>query len=134
MFSNGCFDLLHRRHVSNPNRAKLLGDVLVVAVNPGDSMRRLKGPTRPINPQGDRLHVLAALPCVDHVVPFDEDSPRKLLVAACRDAYVTGGEYTGAMSSEADLLDQLAVRLELLGYERDLSTTGIIGRAQAKAP
>jgi D-beta-D-heptose 7-phosphate kinase/D-beta-D-heptose 1-phosphate adenosyltransferase len=74
VFTNGCFDILHRGHVTYLNRAKALGDVLIVGVNSDDSIRRLKGPGRPINALEDRLQVLAALSCIDHIVPFDEDT------------------------------------------------------------
>jgi D-beta-D-heptose 7-phosphate kinase/D-beta-D-heptose 1-phosphate adenosyltransferase len=126
VFTNGCFDLLHRGHVAYLNRAKLLGDVLIVAVNSDDSVCRLKGPGRPITPLDDRLDVLAALGCVDHVVPFSEDSPRELLRAARPDVYVKGGDYMRQMLPEADLLDELGTRLEFVSYVEDRSTTRLI--------
>ena len=75
VFTNGCFDVLHPGHVRYLEQARALGDVLMVAVNSDDSVRRLKGPDRPVNPVEDRVAVLAALSCVDHVVVFEEDSP-----------------------------------------------------------
>src|SRR2546421_82096 len=77
--SNGCFDLLHVGHVRYLQAARRLGDTLIVGVNSDGSVRRLKGPNRPINPAEDRAEVLAALDCVDYVVIFDEDTPRELL-------------------------------------------------------
>ena len=71
VFTNGCFDILHRGHVTYPNAAKALGDVLVVALNSDAGVRRLKGAERPINGLEDRAQVMAALSCVDHIVPFD---------------------------------------------------------------
>ena len=72
VFTNGCFDILHRGHIAYLNRAKALGDVLVVGVNADESVQRLKGPDRPINDLEDRLQVLEALSCIDLVVPFDQ--------------------------------------------------------------
>lgn len=134
VFTNGCFDLLHRGHVTYLNRAKLLGDVLVVAVNSDDSVRRLKGPGRPITPLEDRLQVLSALGCVDHVVPFAEDSPRALLRAARPDIYCKGGDYTEAMLPETDLVAELGIRLEFLSYVEDRSTTRIIDLIRGRTP
>ncbi|MGH4026321.1 MAG: adenylyltransferase/cytidyltransferase family protein [Pseudonocardiaceae bacterium] len=79
VFTNGCFDVLHRGHVASLNQAKQLGDVLIVAVNDDASMRRRKGEARPVNPVPDRVAVLAALSCVDHVVVFTEDTPARLI-------------------------------------------------------
>lgn len=74
VFTNGCFDILHPGHVSYLERAKALGDILIIGVNSDDSIRRLKGPSRPINPLEDRIQVLAALSCVNYLVSFDEDT------------------------------------------------------------
>src|SRR4030081_1120983 len=82
VFTNGCFDILHRGHTTYLNRAKALGDVLVVGVNTDAGVRRLKGDERPINQLEDRIEVLAALSCVDHVVAFCEDVPSKLIRSA----------------------------------------------------
>jgi D-beta-D-heptose 7-phosphate kinase/D-beta-D-heptose 1-phosphate adenosyltransferase len=134
VFTNGCFDLLHRGHVTYLNQAKLLGDVLIVAVNSDESVRRLKGPDRPITPLDDRLQVLAALGCVDHVVPFDEPSPRALLRAARPDVYVKGGDYVREMLPEANLLDELGTRLQFISYIPDRSTTRLIDVIRDRAP
>jgi D-beta-D-heptose 7-phosphate kinase / D-beta-D-heptose 1-phosphate adenosyltransferase len=93
VFTNGCFDILHRGHVEYLAYARSLGDALVVAVNTDDSVRRLKGPARPINPEDDRALVLAALTAVDWVTFFDEDTPRELLAALLPDVLVKGGDY-----------------------------------------
>ncbi len=131
VFTNGCFDILHRGHVTYLSRAKALGDVLVVAVNGDDSVRRLKGASRPVNPLEDRLEVLAALSCVDHVVAFDEDSPTELLRAARPDVYVKGGDYTRETLPEAPLVESLGGAVSFLDYLEDRSTTGIIARIAA---
>lgn len=128
VFTNGCFDILHRGHVTYLSRAKALGDVLVVAVNGDDSVRRLKGDSRPVNPLEDRLAVLAALSCVDHVVAFDADSPVELLRAARPDVYVKGGDYTRETLPEAPLVESLGGTVSFLDYLADRSTSGIIAR------
>ncbi len=79
VFTNGCFDILHRGHITYLNQAKALGDVLVVAVNTDESVQRLKGPTRPINGLEDRLQVLAGLSSVDFLISFDDPTPARLL-------------------------------------------------------
>jgi rfaE bifunctional protein nucleotidyltransferase chain/domain len=94
VFTNGCFDLLHRGHVEYLNAARAQGDLLVVAVNSDDSVRRLKGPTRPVSSQEDRAFVLAGLACVDAVTVFGEDTPRELIAALLPDVLVKGGDYT----------------------------------------
>ena len=95
VFTNGVFDVLHRGHVTYLDQARALGASLVVAVNTDASVRRLgKGDDRPLNPLDDRMAVLAALAAVDLVVPFDDDTPRELIVACLPDVLVKGGDYT----------------------------------------
>lgn len=93
VFTNGCFDLLHRGHVEYLYAARALGDALVVGVNTDDSVRRLKGRGRPIVPLEDRMYVLAGLGCVDAVTPFEEDTPRELIADLLPDILVKGGDY-----------------------------------------
>ncbi len=126
VLTNGCFDILHRGHVAYLNRAKLLGDVLVVGVNSDHSVRRLKGRGRPVNPLDDRLHVLAALGCVDHVVPFDEETANRLVEAVRPDVYVKGGDYTREMLAEAETVERHGGAVEFLDYVEDRSTTKLI--------
>jgi D-beta-D-heptose 7-phosphate kinase/D-beta-D-heptose 1-phosphate adenosyltransferase len=126
VFTNGCFDLLHRGHVAYLNEAKTLGDVLVVAVNDDASVRRLKGPGRPITPIGDRLEVLSALSCIDHVVAFPQDSPASLIEATRPDVFVKGGDYRREEIPEAPLVEALGGRVEVLRYVADHSTTRIV--------
>jgi D-beta-D-heptose 7-phosphate kinase/D-beta-D-heptose 1-phosphate adenosyltransferase len=92
-FTNGCFDVLHRGHVEYLAHARSLADHLVVAVNTDDSVRRLKGPGRPLNPVEDRAIVLAALESVDYVTIFDEDTPRELIAELLPDVLVKGADY-----------------------------------------
>ncbi len=131
VFTNGCFDILHRGHVAYLNRAKALGDVLIVGVNSDDSIRRLKGPERPINSLEDRVQVLAALSCVDHLIGFDEDTPCELIRALKPDVFVKGGDYTRERLPEAPLVEELGGVVHILPYLQDRSTTGIIQKIQA---
>jgi D-beta-D-heptose 7-phosphate kinase / D-beta-D-heptose 1-phosphate adenosyltransferase len=128
VFTNGCFDILHRGHVSYLSRAKALGDILVVGVNSDASIRRLKGPERPINALEDRVQVLAALSCVDHVIPFEEDTPHAVIGVARPDVFVKGGDYTRATLPEAGLVESLGGVVEILSFVADRSTTDIIAR------
>lgn len=93
VFTNGCFDLLHVGHVTYLAQAKALGDVLVVGLNSDDSVRRLKGPDRPVNAQDSRALVLAALEPVDYVVFFSEDTPYNIITQVKPDILVKGGDY-----------------------------------------
>jgi D-beta-D-heptose 7-phosphate kinase/D-beta-D-heptose 1-phosphate adenosyltransferase len=93
VFTNGCFDILHAGHVTYLDRARRLGDILIVAVNSDASTARLKGPTRPVNPLEDRLRVLAALESVSFVTWFEEDTPRDLISRVLPDILVKGGDY-----------------------------------------
>ncbi len=128
VFTNGCFDLLHRGHINYLNRAKALGDVLIVGVNSDHSVRRLKGPSRPINSLEDRVQILAALSCVDHIVPFDTDTPVELIRQIRPDIFVKGGDYTRQTLPEAPLVEKLGGEVRILPYLEDHSTTGIIER------
>jgi D-beta-D-heptose 7-phosphate kinase/D-beta-D-heptose 1-phosphate adenosyltransferase len=128
IFTNGCFDILHRGHISYLSRAKALGDVLIVGINSDEGIRRLKGPTRPINALEDRLQVLEALSCVDHVVPFDEATPHELIRVVRPHVFVKGGDYTRATLPEAALVEELGGMVEILPFLADRSTTNIIAR------
>ena len=132
LFTNGCFDILHRGHITYLNRAKSLGDVLIVGLNDDDSVRRLKGHTRPINTLEDRAQVLAALSCVDHIVPFSGDSPVEALRAVRPDIYVKGGDYTYDSLPEAPLVEELGGTVQILPFMEDRSTTGIIDRIRGE--
>ncbi|MDQ6973060.1 MAG: D-glycero-beta-D-manno-heptose 1-phosphate adenylyltransferase [Mariprofundaceae bacterium] len=93
VFTNGCFDLLHPGHIDYLLRARALGDVLIIGLNDDDSIRELKGPLRPINKLSDRAVMLGALACVDLVVPFNEQTPLKLIASLLPDVLVKGGDY-----------------------------------------
>jgi rfaE bifunctional protein nucleotidyltransferase chain/domain/rfaE bifunctional protein kinase chain/domain len=131
VFTNGCFDVLHRGHVGYLDQARRLGDVLVVAVNSDASVRRLKGPDRPVNAQEDRVAVLAALSSVDHVVVFNEDTPANLIALVRPDVYVKGGDYRPELIPEAPLVRSLGVEVRVLDYLPDRSTSRIIDQIRA---
>jgi D-beta-D-heptose 7-phosphate kinase/D-beta-D-heptose 1-phosphate adenosyltransferase len=128
VLANGCFDILHTGHVALLNTAKGFGDVLVVAVNGDDSVRRLKGTSRPVNSLADRLAVLAALSCVDHVVAFDSDQPLELIRALRPDVLVKGGDYTEDAVPEAELVRALGGEIRIVDRVADRSTSGTIER------
>ena len=128
VFTNGCFDLLHRGHITYLNQAKALGDVLIVGLNSDESVRRLKGPHRPINTLEDRAQVLAALSCIDHIVSFTENTPHDLIELIQPDVFVKGGDYTRQTLPEAQLVESMGGEVHILPYLQDVSTTSIIER------
>ncbi|MBD0336467.1 MAG: D-glycero-beta-D-manno-heptose 1-phosphate adenylyltransferase [Cyanobacteria bacterium Co-bin13] len=126
VFTNGCFDILHSGHVTCLEQAKALGDVLIVGVNSDESVRQLKGPTRPVNNLADRLTVLAALGCVDYVVPFSDRTPRELIRIIRPDVYAKGGDYTRDTLPETPLIEELGGEVRILPYLDNRSTTNLI--------
>jgi len=128
VFTNGVFDILHRGHVTYLEQARGLG-ASVVAVNSDASVRRLrKGPDRPLNPQDDRMAVLAALACVDLVVPIDADTPLDL-IAACRpDVLVKGGDYSVATTVGAAEVLARGGRVVAIPFRYERSTTSLVER------
>jgi D-beta-D-heptose 7-phosphate kinase/D-beta-D-heptose 1-phosphate adenosyltransferase len=128
VMTNGCFDILHAGHVAYLEEAKSLGDRLIVAVNDDESVRRLKGEARPINPLEDRMLVLAGLAAVDWVVPFSEDTPASLIESVLPDVLVKGGDYRPdeIAGGKAVLANNGEVRV--LAFHDGRSTTGMIER------
>src|SRR5690606_37479771 len=103
VFTNGCFDILHSGHVSYLNQAKEIGDILIVGLNTDESIKRLKGSNRPVNSLNNRVEVLAALSCVDYIVPFGsskDDTPISLIKAVMPDVFVKGGDYKNTVLPE----------------------------------
>jgi D-beta-D-heptose 7-phosphate kinase/D-beta-D-heptose 1-phosphate adenosyltransferase len=131
VFTNGCFDLLHPGHVDYLNGAKMLGDVLIVGINSDESIRRLKGPARPVTPLQDRMQVLAALSSVDQLVAFEEDTPVELLRLVKPDIFVKGGDYTRTTLPEASVVEALGGRVHILPLVPERSTTEIIASIRA---
>lgn len=130
VFTNGCFDILHVGHVRYLKEARALGDVLVLGVNSDDSVRRLKGPERPINSEDDRAEVLAALECVDYVTIFAEDTPVELIAAIRPDIDVKGGDYVIEDMPEAKVMHSIGGRVEIIPFSatdsKGFSTTGTL--------
>jgi len=131
VFTNGVFDILHRGHTGLLAAARARGDVLIVGVNTDASVRRLKGPTRPINSLDERMAVLAAVRSVDYVVPFavGEDTPQHLIAAIRPEVFVKGGDYTRDTLPEASLVESLGGTVEIIPYLPDHSTTRTITHA-----
>ncbi|MEV0164811.1 rfaE bifunctional protein kinase chain/domain/rfaE bifunctional protein nucleotidyltransferase chain/domain [Nonomuraea fuscirosea] len=128
--TGGCFDLLHAGHVSLLRRARALGDALVVCVNSDDSVRRLKGPARPVVDVHDRVEVLRALGCVDAVVVFDEDTPAAVIEQLRPDVWVKGGDYEGEALPESEVLGRLGAEIVVLSTLPGRSTTNLIREIQ----
>ena len=127
VFTNGCFDILHRGHVSYLDIAKSFGDVLVLGLNSDDSVRRLKGENRPINNEDDRAFILAALESVDYVVKFGEDTPYDLISIVKPDILVKGGDYEGKEVVGSDI----ATEVKLVQFVDGKSTTKTINKIKA---
>lgn len=134
ILSNGCFDVLHRGHISYLTKAAQLGDVLVVAVNDDDSVRRLKGEGRPINPLSDRAGVLAALNSVDYVTAFSTDTPIPLIEKLQPDIYVKGGDYTPEMLAETAVVRAYGGEVRIMDYVSDHSTSALVERMRQTQP
>ena len=122
IFTNGCFDILHKGHASYLQKAKELGDFLIVGLNSDESVRRLKGKSRPVNTLEDRAYLLAALESVDYVVPFGEDTPYNLIKKIHPDILVKGADYEGKEVVGSDL----AGEVQLIDFIEGKSTSGII--------
>jgi D-beta-D-heptose 7-phosphate kinase/D-beta-D-heptose 1-phosphate adenosyltransferase len=126
VMTNGCFDILHAGHVAYLNTAAQLGDRLIVAVNSDDSVRRLKGEERPVNPLDRRMQVLAGLSAVDWVVDFADDTPEALIASVLPDVLVKGGDYqVEDIAGHRQVIDN-GGRVDILPYEQGCSTTAII--------
>ncbi len=134
VLTNGCFDVLHRGHTTSLAQAARLGDLLVVAVNSDDSVRRLKGPQRPINTAADRAGVLAALSCVDYVTVFETDTPIPLLELLQPDVYAKGGDYTPEMLAETAVVRAYGGEVRILDFVKDRSTTDVVRKIRSLAP
>ena len=129
VFTNGCFDLLHRGHVAYLDAARRLGDVLVVGVNTDASVQRLaKEASRPLVREEDRAYVLASLACVDVVTLFDEDTPLSLIAALLPDVLVKGGDYTADEVVGRREVEAAGGRLALIPIVEGYSTTALVQR------
>jgi D-beta-D-heptose 7-phosphate kinase/D-beta-D-heptose 1-phosphate adenosyltransferase len=134
VMTNGVFDILHTGHVKYLEAASRLGDVLIVAVNEDASVRRLKGPERPLNSVADRMRVLAALKCVDWVVPFSEDTPARLIARVLPDLLVKGGDYKAEQVAGYDAVKKNGGQVVMLDFHQGYSTSSLIERARTERP
>ncbi len=128
VFTNGCFDLLHAGHVKYLQKARNLGDLLVLGLNSDASVRRLKGAKRPLIDQDERAHLLAALDCIDYVTVFDEDTPLELITALKPYILVKGGDYSLDGVVGREIVESYGGRVELVTFVDGKSTTNIIER------
>ena len=133
VFTNGCFDILHVGHVRYLGAARALGDCLVVGLNSDTSVRRLKGPERPVNEEADRAEVLDALRAVDYVTIFDEPTAAELIEIIRPDVYVKGGDYTIATLPEAKIVRDYGGRVEFIDLVPERSTTRVIEKLRGTA-
>lgn len=132
VFTNGCFDLLHRGHVEYLSQAKALGDILIVGLNSDRSVRQLKGKERPLTPQEDRAQVLAALEMVDYVCIFDEETPAELIAAVVPDVLVKGGDYRTDEIVGRDTVRAAGGRVVVVEEVEGFSTQKIIERIRQR--
>jgi rfaE bifunctional protein nucleotidyltransferase chain/domain len=132
--ANGCFDVLHVGHVRYLAAARAEADVLVVGVNGDASVRRLKGPGRPLLPEDDRAVLVAALESVDHVVVFPEDDVGALLLALRPDVHCKGTDYEPETVPERDIVRSYGGRVAIVGDPKDHDTRRIIARVRSAAP
>ena len=135
VFTNGCFDILHRGHVDYLAKARELGDILIVGVNTDASVKRLKGPDRPIVQDEDRAAVLAALGVVDYVCLFDEDTPYELIRVLVPDILVKGADWSVGDIVGKDIVEAAGGAVHTIQFLPNRSTTNIIQKiVQTVAP
>lgn len=133
VFSNGVFDLLHSGHLSSLETAREFGDALVVAINSDRSTASLKGPGRPIQSEGDRARLVAALRCVDAVTIFDDDTPARLIEQLLPDVLVKGADYRVEEIAGAEAVLAAGGEVRLIELEQGRSTSEIIGRLKVES-
>jgi D-beta-D-heptose 7-phosphate kinase/D-beta-D-heptose 1-phosphate adenosyltransferase len=130
VITNGCFDLLHSGHVRYLNEAAKLGERLIVAVNSDESVQQLKGDTRPIVPLAGRMELLSALSCVDWVVPFNEETPERLICKLTPDVLVKGGDYKPEEIAGAQCVWDAGGQVEVLSFWDGYSTSNMVSKIQ----
>ncbi len=126
VFTNGCFDLLHIGHIRYLEKAKSLGDILVVGVNSDRSVQRLKGPDRPILPEEERAEILSGLGCVDYVTVFDEPTPLDLISSFQPHILVKGGDWTKETTVGREVVEKLGGEVIILPFVEGSSTSNLI--------
>jgi len=133
VFTNGCYDLLHPGHVRLLEQARSLGDVLILALNSDDSVRRLKGPSRPLLSELDRAEVASGLAAVDAITVFDEDTPRELIAAVLPDILVKGADWAHWIAGREEV-EAAGGQVMALALEPGYSTTGIVEEILTRIP
>lgn len=133
VFTNGCFDILHAGHVRYLAAARAMGDCLVLGLNTDASVRRIKGPERPINSEEDRAEVADALKAVDYVVLFDEPTAEQVIGKVRPDIYVKGGDYTLETLPEAKIVQSYGGRVEFIALVAGRSTTNVIEKIKGES-
>ena len=131
VFTNGVFDILHPGHVRYLREARSLGDLLIVGLNADASVRRNKGPERPINSEQDRAEIVAALECVDAVVIFDEDTPAEIIEAVQPDVLVKGADWAEDAIVGRDTVEARGGRVVRVAIEKGFSTTSIVDKIRS---
>ena len=126
VFTNGCFDILHRGHVEYLTEAKACGDKLITALNSDSSVRSLKGEARPIQSQEDRAVILDALESVDLVVIFDQETPAKIIKSLLPDVLTKGGDYSAETIVGADIVTENGGEVKVIPFRSGQSTSGIV--------
>ena len=126
--TNGCFDILHIGHVRYLNKTKQYANKLIVLLNSDQSVKRLKGESRPINNEQDRAELLSSLRCVDYVVLFEEDSPAELLGKIKPDVYTKGADYNINNLPERDVVIKNNIKVEFIDFVEGKSTTNVINK------
>lgn len=125
-FTNGCFDILHAGHVEYLEAAKKKDRILIVGLNSDSSVKKIKGSNRPINPEGQRASVLAALECVDYVTIFKEETPYQLIKAIGPDVLIKGADWKSKGVVGADIIKANGGKVELIRYVQGVSTTKVL--------
>lgn len=132
VFTNGCFDILHAGHVAYLEKARQMGDFLIVGVNADASVRRLKGPGRPVNSERDRLKVLAALEAVDYVTLFSEDTPLRLIKELRPHILIKGADWKKNQIAGAREMESWGGRVKRISLVPGKSTTAVLKKIQAR--
>src|SRR5436190_5556784 len=133
VFTNGCYDLIHPGHVRLLEQARSLGDILILALNSDASVRRMKGPSRPLLAQHERAEVALALEAVDAVTFFDEETPRELIAAVLPDVLIKGADWAHFVAGREEV-ESSGGRVMALALEPGYSTTGIVERILSRQP
>jgi rfaE bifunctional protein nucleotidyltransferase chain/domain len=133
VFTNGCFDLLHPGHIRTLGAARKLGDALIVGLNSDASVRRLKGPGRPVLPEQERAEILAALECVDAVVIFNEPTPREIIAALLPDVLVKGGDWPGDQIVGREEVEAAGGRVVSVAVAPGYSTSALLQKIRDSA-